>query len=165
MRFGTFDADEIKVAIALAIRSTRFPDITEEWLREALEWVSSVDGRKFMLEMRERWADRDTPEEPEELEEPEEPVVYATKFHHTQTEPNGPDGGTSLVLCPGQEKFERCEVDGRNLRYHGTDEGRHLYWGMKEKARGPIRCYKDGNEYVFRTDGNAPKGMVFGKCS
>ena len=97
--------------------------------------------------------------------EEEEPTVveeYSKMgFHHTQTD--GPDGGQSLVMCPGEtEKFDRCECNGVAIRYHGLDNGRLTYWSMfKSGGSGYIVCKKGSRKYRFKTE----KGKIInGSC-
>jgi hypothetical protein len=88
-----------------------------------------------------------------------EEVAYQTRYHHTTT--GSSDGGKSLVLCPGDTtRFDRCESDGVEIPYHGTDNGRLSYWNMTEVPVGDIVCTKDGKTYRYR----AEQAVDFGEC-
>ncbi len=98
------------------------------------------------------------PEEKEE-EEKEEVSKYETRFHHTAT--GSSDGGKSLVLCPGQDMdFDRCSTGRTDIPYHGRDEGRAIYWNMREEPSGDIVCTKNGRSYRYKAD----RTMVDGSC-
>jgi hypothetical protein len=92
--------------------------------------------------------------------EPEpESAEYESEFHHTST--GSSDGGKSLVLCPGQVmNFDSCSVGNVDIPYHGTDNGRHGYWNMREEPRGDIVCVKNGKSYKYKADSM----MVEGSC-
>jgi len=84
---------------------------------------------------------------------------YASKFHHTTT--GSSDGGKSLVLCPGQiMNFDRCSVGDVDIPYHGSDDGRVVYWNIREEPRGDIVCVKNGKSYKYK----ANSVMVNGSC-
>ena len=84
---------------------------------------------------------------------------YASKFHHTST--GSSDGGKSLVLCPGQRmNFDRCSVGDVDIPYHGLDDGRVIYWNIREEPRGNIVCVKNGKSYKYK----ANSVMVNGSC-
>ena len=84
---------------------------------------------------------------------------YASKFHHTST--GSSDGGKSLVLCPGQRmNFDRCSVGDVDIPYHGSDDGRVVYWNIREEPRGDIVCVKNGKSYKYK----ANSVMVNGSC-
>jgi len=88
-----------------------------------------------------------------------EATEYSSKFHHTST--GSSDGGKSLVLCPGQVmNFDSCSVGNVDIPYHGTDNGRHSYWNMREEPRGDIVCVKNGKSYKYKADAV----MVDGSC-
>lgn len=169
LRFRKFNGSAFKLLVAMGIRdSNNFPGITVEYLEDARAWLNEPENWQWILDQRQLWESQaPTIPEPTEPEEPPEepvepqPIEFSEDFHHTQTA--GPDGGQSLVLGSEQGKFDRCEVAGHNLKYHGKDEGRHSYWNMQEWYDAPIICYKDGRAYVFRTDRRAHKGMVYGK--
>ncbi len=95
----------------------------------------------------------------EEVEVEEEYIEH--EFHHTQT--NGPDGGQSLVMCPGEtEKFDRCECNGVAIPYHGKDKGRLSYWNMfSSGGSGYIVCKKGSKKYRFKT---VDKKIIKGSC-
>ncbi len=91
--------------------------------------------------------------------------VVQTKFHHTQT--NGPDGGQSLVSCPGQVwGFDSCQAGDVNIPLHGDrdEDDREGYWNMNEYSDENITCEKDGKTYTYPADADASRGMVFGSC-
>ena len=73
-----------------------------------------------------------------------------TVFHHTQSG-SVHDGGTSLVMCPGQDlRFDSCNVNGVNIPYHGLDDGRITYWNMNATPVGEfIECEKGGVKYKY----------------
>ena len=100
-------------------------------------------------------------EVPEEIvTEPVTSIKYETRFHHTTT--GSSDGGKSLVMCPGQVMdFDRCVADGVSIPYHGTDDGREIYWNMSFEPKGTIICTKDGNGYYYKADST----FVTGDCS
>ena len=84
---------------------------------------------------------------------------YASKFHHTST--GSSDGGKSLVLCPGQvPNFDKCSVGNIDIPYHGSDDGRVIYWNIREVPRGDIVCVKNGKSYKYKADSM----MVEGSC-
>ncbi len=103
------------------------------------------------------------PVEPPIVEEPVEPtepsdIIYGTRHHHTTW--GSSDGGKSLVLCPGQEKlFTRCYVGMVPIPFHGTDNGRYIWWNMSLKPAGDIICVgKDGKKYGFKSDQKVQRG-------
>lgn len=80
-------------------------------------------------------------------------------FHHTQTD--GPDGGKSLVLCPGQAMgFTDCHVGTVSIPYHGYDDGRETYWNMASGIAGDIVCSHDGVTYTYPCHST----FVYGEC-
>jgi hypothetical protein len=93
-------------------------------------------------------------------------VITNPRFHHTQT--NGPDGGKSLVLCPGDERmnFVRCECNGVVIPRHKDGDGRETYWNMRQAPIGDIVCEtRDGKKYVYPATKVDPRGFVWGPCS
>ena len=85
---------------------------------------------------------------------------YESKFHHTAT--GSSDGGKSLVLCPGQVmNFDECSVGSVDIPYHGSDDGRVIYWNMREEPRGDIVCVKNGKSYKYKANST----MVDGNCN
>lgn len=88
-----------------------------------------------------------------------ESTSYETRFHHTAT--GSSDGGKALVLCPGQVmNFDRCYVGDVTIPYHGTDEGRIIYWNTQRDPSGDIHCVKGSQSYKYKAD----RVMVFGDC-
>ena len=89
-----------------------------------------------------------------------EATGYSSRFHHTAT--GSSDGGKSLVLCPGQVmNFDECSVGSVDIPYHGSDNGRVIYWNMFEEPAGDIVCVKNGKSYKYK----ANSMMVDGSCS
>ncbi len=76
-----------------------------------------------------------------------------TDYHHTQTG-HPKDGGTSLVLCPGQAKvFTSCKVGSVNIPYHNdNDKGRHAYWNQDKVIKGTMTCTGDYGTGTFTVD-------------
>ncbi|MCK5071120.1 MAG: hypothetical protein KAR01_11275 [Desulfocapsa sp.] len=88
-----------------------------------------------------------------------EATSYESRFHHTAT--GSSDGGKALVLCPGQVmNFDRCYVGDVTIPYHGTDEGRIIYWNTQRDPSGDIHCVKGDRSYKYKAD----RVMVFGDC-
>ena len=89
-----------------------------------------------------------------------EATEYSSKFHHTAT--GSSDGGKSLVLCPGQVmNFDECSVGNVDIPYHGSDDGRVIYWNISEEPAGDIICVKNKKSYKYKADSM----MVDGDCS
>jgi hypothetical protein len=103
------------------------------------------------------------PDPPADIPPANDPMTYETRFHHTQT--GGPDGGKSMVMCPGQRmEFDRCTSDGVTIPFHGFDEGRELYWNMGAEPKGDITCTKGDKTYVYPASTPDARGFVWGKC-
>jgi len=98
--------------------------------------------------------------EPEEDHEEEEEYLEMN-FHHTQT--NGPDGGQSLVMCPGLDwRFDRVECNGVAIPYHGLDNGRISYWNMFSSGGSGYIIGKIGKKkYKFKA---VDKKIIKGSC-
>ena len=76
---------------------------------------------------------------------------YYQRYHHTTS--GSVDGGTSIVLCPGQAKiFDTCSVNGVNIPYVGKDEGRYAWWNMRQVLKGDMICTGNGKTYKFIAD-------------
>ena len=102
----------------------------------------------------------DDPTPIEEVAAVPEATEYSSKFHHTAT--GSSDGGKSLVLCPGQVmNFDECSVGNVDIPYHGSDDGRVIYWNISEEPAGDIICVKNKKSYKYKADSM----MVDGDCS
>jgi len=85
---------------------------------------------------------------------------YETDFHHTQTD--GPDGGKSLIMCPGQYmNFDSVTCAGVNIPFHEYDEGRETYWNMTQAPAGDIVAVKNGKVYTYPANDT----FNWGSCS
>jgi hypothetical protein len=101
---------------------------------------------------------------PSDEQLPPPSTTVETKFHHTQTD--GPDGGKSLVLCPGQRmNFDKCVCNGVTIPRHKDGDGRETYWNMRQAPKGDIVCTKDGKEYIYPATRTDSRGFVWGSCS
>jgi len=89
-------------------------------------------------------------------------AALSGQFHHTQTD--GPDGGQSLVLCPGDgTRFDSCSAGSTNIPFHGYDNGRISYWNMSSFSVQPIVCTLDGSSYSFPIT-TSNRGLYYGSC-
>ena len=90
----------------------------------------------------------------EVLDSEETPVVKLDyKISHIQVD--GPDGGTSLVQLLGDERFDSCKANGKDLRYHGLDKERHSFWDRTITGTKVITCERNGITYSW----NTPQGI------
>ena len=57
--------------------------------------------------------------------------------------------------------FDECTTGKVSIPYHGSDEGRVIYWNISEEPTGDIVCTKNGKTYRYK----ANRTMVNGRCS
>ncbi len=133
----------------------------ESQVAELTDQLELMDKELVRLETTLALALATTPVEPTEPVEPTKPIKYKRmSFHHSGKAPAS-DGGTVLMLCPGDRpNFDSCHAGSVRLPKHANeDDGRQLYWNMRVATTADIICKKGNESYLF-PGGN----MVRGEC-
>ena len=158
------------IALLALCLSSCYVTIQREQDGESIALDEIISTVEDLVEKRKKEKEKEKVEQPDITLTETTPLVdktpvthQRTKFHHTQTD--GPDGGKSLVLCPGQSmNFKNCTSGSIKIPRHGLDEGREIYWNMRQSTKGDIQCEKDGKTYLFPASKPDSRGFVWGKC-